>query len=87
MKVLALLLPFATALRLPAPHVGAAAAATALSSPVAAFAYENGHKLAPGTDYGDVALSYSNFGSAVLGFAFTGGAPYVHTIHIIIMFS
>ena len=74
MKLLFALLPLASALRLPAAHLRPAAAAVTLASPaLPAVAYENGHKLAEGTKYGDVVVSDNFALSAFIAVVAIGG--------------
>lgn len=78
MKLLVLVLPVASALRLPTAHLRPAAAAVTVATPaLPAFAYEwsANHVLAEGTSYGDVVAPGGNYAlSAFLGLAITGGA-------------
>lgn len=74
MKLTVLLLPIAaSALRLPAATGKVAAAASFAPLPALAYGSEPVHRLVEGTDYGDVLMSASNFGSAALAFGVTVG--------------
>jgi hypothetical protein len=61
------------AFRLPAPHIGAATAAVSVAAPLPALAI---HELAPGSQYGDVAMSGDGMLSAGLGLVITAGESF-----------
>jgi len=70
---IALVCASASAFQLPAKplQLRAAAAATAVGAPALPAFAEYGKELVPGTEYGDVLMSFTNMGSAVLGMACT----------------